>query len=111
MHIAVLASGDAFAKTGLLTARAWSGTPLACLSGLTVFVEVDTVKLEGRTALVTGADSGIGQAIAITFAREGADVVVHYGTDRQGAEITATQVRRHGRRAEILQTDLDDTKR
>ena len=69
------------------------------------------MKLQGKTALVTGADSGIGQAIAITFAREGADVVVHYGTDRQGAENTAQEIRQHGRRAEILQTDLDDAMR
>jgi glucose 1-dehydrogenase len=64
------------------------------------------MKLEGRTALVTGADSGIGQAIAITFAREGADVVVHYHTDAQGAQHTAEQVRQHGRRAEVLKADL-----
>ncbi len=64
------------------------------------------MRLEGRTALVTGADSGIGQALAITFAREGADVVVHYGTDRDGAETTAAQVRQQGRRAEVIQEDL-----
>jgi NAD(P)-dependent dehydrogenase (short-subunit alcohol dehydrogenase family) len=44
-------------------------------------------------ALVTGADRGIGQAIAVTFAHEGADVALHYGHDRQGAEETARQVR------------------
>ena len=66
------------------------------------------MKLEGKTALVTGADSGIGQAIAITFAREGADVVVHYGSDREGAEKTASEIQQLGRRAEILQADLSD---
>jgi glucose 1-dehydrogenase len=66
------------------------------------------VKLKGRNALVTGADSGIGQAIAITFAREGANVVVHYGSDRQGAEDTAREIRQHGATAEILQADLSD---
>jgi glucose 1-dehydrogenase len=60
--------------------------------------------------LVTGADSGIGQAIALTFAREGANVVIHYGTDRQGAETTAQQVQQHGVRAEILQADLSDAR-
>lgn len=66
------------------------------------------MRLQGKNALVTGADSGIGQAIASTFAREGANVVIHYGTDRQGAEQTAQQVRQHGVRAEILQADLAD---
>lgn len=66
------------------------------------------MKLDGKSALVTGADSGIGQAIAITFAREGADVVVHYHSDREGAEHTARQVEQHGRRAIILQADLSD---
>jgi glucose 1-dehydrogenase len=66
------------------------------------------MKLQGKTALVTGADSGIGQAIAITFGREGANVVVHYGSDQQGAQHTAQQIQGHGVRAEILQTDLAD---
>ncbi len=66
------------------------------------------MKLSGKTALITGADSGIGQATAITFAREGADVVVHYNTDEEGAQQTAAQVRQFGRRAEVLQADLSD---
>lgn len=72
------------------------------------FKEEGTMKLEGRKAVVTGSDSGIGQAIATTFAREGADVVVHYNSDRQGAEKTADAVRQHGRQVEILQADLSD---
>ncbi|HSH82296.1 MAG TPA: SDR family NAD(P)-dependent oxidoreductase, partial [Herpetosiphonaceae bacterium] len=66
------------------------------------------MKLSGKTALITGADSGIGQATAITFAREGADVVVHYNTDEEGAQQTAAQVRQFGRRAEVIQADLAD---
>lgn len=66
------------------------------------------MQLEGRTALITGADSGIGQAIAILFAQEGVDVVISYGHDRAGAEDTANGVRQHGRRAEIIQADLED---
>ncbi len=64
------------------------------------------MRLQGKTALITGADSGIGQAIAISFARAGADVVVHYHADEQGARSTAAQVEQHGRRVEIVQADL-----
>ncbi len=66
------------------------------------------MKLQGKKALVTGADSGIGRSIATTFAREGADVVVHYGHDRRGAEQTAHTAASHGVRAEVLQADLSD---
>jgi glucose 1-dehydrogenase len=66
------------------------------------------MQLAGKKALITGADSGIGQATAILFAQEGADVVISYGHDRTGAEDTAHQVRQHGRRAEIIQAELED---
>lgn len=66
------------------------------------------MKLQGRKALITGADSGIGQAIATTFAREGADVAVHYGSDQAGAQSTADQVQEHGVQAHVLQADLAD---
>ena len=66
------------------------------------------MKLQGRTALVTGSDSGIGRAIATTFAREGADVAIHYKDDRRGAEQTAHACASHGVRAEVFQADLAD---
>jgi glucose 1-dehydrogenase len=66
------------------------------------------VKLQGKTALVTGADSGIGRAIATTFGREGADVAVHYHQDERGADQTADAIRRHGVRAEVFRADLSD---
>ena len=66
------------------------------------------MKLQGKAALITGSDSGIGRAIATTFAREGADVVVHYLEDQRGAEQTAHAAASHGVRAEVLQADLSD---
>ena len=66
------------------------------------------MRLEGKTAFVTGADSGIGRAIAITFAREGADVAIHVHHDRRGAEQAADIIRKHGRKTEIFQADFGD---
>ena len=66
------------------------------------------MKLQGRKAVVTGSDSGIGQAIAAAFAREGADVLVQYHRDEQGAQRTAALVREAGRQAEVLQADFSD---
>ena len=62
-------------------------------------------KLQDKVALITGSDSGIGQATAIEFAREGADIVVHYLNDEQGANSTREQVEAQGRRAIVVQGD------
>ncbi len=62
-------------------------------------------KLQDKVAFITGSDSGIGQATAVEFAREGADVVVHYLHDEQGANATREQVEAQGRRAVIVQAD------
>ncbi|WBB81482.1 glucose 1-dehydrogenase [Micromonospora sp. WMMD882] len=67
-----------------------------------------TGRLAGRTALITGSDSGIGQATAIEFGREGADVVVHYLDDHDGANHTREQVEAAGRRAVVVQGDITD---
>jgi hypothetical protein len=56
-------------------------------------------KLNGRIALITGADSGIGRAVAIAFAREGADVLVSYLCEDEEAQETAHWVEKAGRRA------------
>jgi glucose 1-dehydrogenase len=65
-------------------------------------------RLDGKVALITGSDSGIGQGTAIEFANEGADVVVHYLKDREGAEDTRKQVEQEGRRAIVVQGDISD---
>ncbi|TNC71658.1 SDR family oxidoreductase [Rubellimicrobium roseum] len=64
--------------------------------------------LSDQIAIVTGSDSGIGQAIAIEFARAGADVAVTFHTDAAGAEETARCVRAEGRRALVKQLDVMD---
>ncbi|MEX2598515.1 MAG: glucose 1-dehydrogenase [Dehalococcoidia bacterium] len=70
-----------------------------------------TGRLEGKVALITGSDSGIGQATAIEMAKEGADVVVTYLHDMDGAEQTRTAVEREGRRAIVFQADVSDESR
>jgi len=65
-------------------------------------------RLEDRIALITGSDSGIGQGTAIEFAKEGADIVIHYLEDADGAEKTRAAVEAEGRRAIVVQADISD---
>lgn len=65
-------------------------------------------KLENRIAVITGSDSGIGQAIAQEFAREGADVAVSFHTDQSGAEETRRLVENQGRRTIVRQLEVRD---
>jgi NAD(P)-dependent dehydrogenase (short-subunit alcohol dehydrogenase family) len=65
-------------------------------------------KLTGKVALVTGGDSGIGRAVALAYAREGADVAVSYLSEGHDAEVSASLVRDAGRRALLLPGDLAD---
>jgi NAD(P)-dependent dehydrogenase (short-subunit alcohol dehydrogenase family) len=68
-----------------------------------------TGKLTGRRALVTGGDSGIGRAVALAFAREGADVVVSYlPAEEQDGQETARLVRDAGRKAVTVPGDITD---
>ena len=64
--------------------------------------------IEGRIAIVTGSDSGIGQAIAIELAREGASICVTYHTDADGAERTRAGIIAAGGRASVVQADVRD---
>jgi glucose 1-dehydrogenase len=63
-------------------------------------------RLAGKVALVTGSSRGIGRAIAVRFAREGADVVVNYYRNEKAAREVAAEVESHGRRSIILQADV-----
>ncbi len=65
-----------------------------------------TDRLKDRVAIVTGSDSGIGQATAIAFAEEGADVVVTYHEDLAGARETVADIEKAGRRALLRQLDV-----
>lgn len=62
--------------------------------------------LAGKVALITGGDSGIGRAVAIAFARKGADVVISYLSEDEDAEDTAEWVRKAGQRALVLPGDV-----
>ena len=63
-------------------------------------------KLTGRKALITGADSGIGRAVAIAFAREGADVLIAYLNEDEDARETARYVEEAGRKAVLISGDI-----
>jgi NAD(P)-dependent dehydrogenase (short-subunit alcohol dehydrogenase family) len=64
------------------------------------------MRLEGKVVLVTGASKGIGRAIAVGMAREGADVFVNYNRDEAGAEEAARDIRAAGRRAWTVRADI-----
>jgi NAD(P)-dependent dehydrogenase (short-subunit alcohol dehydrogenase family) len=65
-------------------------------------------KLTDRRAVITGADSGIGRAVALAFAREGADVLVSYLEEHEDARETARLVEQAGRRAVLVPGDIAD---
>jgi NAD(P)-dependent dehydrogenase (short-subunit alcohol dehydrogenase family) len=65
-------------------------------------------KLEGQTAIVTGGDSGIGRAVAVLFAREGADVAVLYLNEHEDAAETQRYVEAEGRRCVTIAGDVKD---
>lgn len=67
-------------------------------------------KLEGKVALITGGDSGIGRAVAVLFAREGADIAIAYLNEHEDAEKTKRAVEEEGRSCIALSGDVSDPK-
>ena len=65
-------------------------------------------KLKDRVALITGGDSGIGKAVAIAYAREGADQVISYRDEHEDAKDTASWAQKAGRKAILQPGDLTD---
>ncbi|MFN9541771.1 MAG: SDR family NAD(P)-dependent oxidoreductase, partial [Alphaproteobacteria bacterium] len=66
------------------------------------------MSLTGRIALVTGASRGIGRAIALGLAADGADIAVNYRREQEEAERTVAEIRALGRRAMAVQASVDD---
>ena len=67
-----------------------------------------SAKLEGLAALITGGDSGIGRAVAVLFAREGADICIVHRSSHDDARDTAEQVEAEGRRCLVIAGDVQD---
>ena len=65
-------------------------------------------KLKGKIALITGGDSGIGRAVAIAFAEQGADVVISYLNEDKDAEETGAMVAKFGRKAKLIKGDVSE---
>ncbi|MBA5800824.1 MULTISPECIES: SDR family oxidoreductase [Rhizobium] len=65
-------------------------------------------RLKGKRAIITGGDSGIGRAVAIAYAREGADLVISYLDEDEDADETKRLVEQAGRRAVLVSGDIQD---
>jgi NAD(P)-dependent dehydrogenase (short-subunit alcohol dehydrogenase family) len=65
-------------------------------------------RLKDKVAIITGGDSGIGRAVAISFAKEGANVAIVYLDEHEDAKKTAAEVRKYGKEALLIATDLSE---
>src|SRR5687768_11555522 len=65
-------------------------------------------KLENKVAFITGADSGIGRAVAILFAKEGADIINVYLNEHEDANVTAEAVKKYGRKCLLIPGDISN---
>src|SRR5688500_4824385 len=63
-------------------------------------------RLQDKVAVITGGDSGIGRAVAISFAKEGANVVIAYLDEHEDAKKTADEIRKYGKEALLIATDI-----
>ncbi|MCS3801344.1 glucose 1-dehydrogenase [Niastella sp. OAS944] len=68
--------------------------------------ERDVLRLRNKTAIITGGDSGIGKAVAIAFAKEGADVVISYYEDDEDARSTAARIESIGQQCLLIPGDI-----
>lgn len=66
------------------------------------------MQLAGKAALVTGAGRRVGRALAVGLAAAGCDVAVHYSSSAKGAEETASEIKKLGRKVELIHADLRD---
>ena len=71
---------------------------------------VGSHKLEGKVAIVTGGDSGIGQATAVAFAKEGADIAIIYLKEHSDARKTKALVEKHGRTCLLIAGEVGNEK-
>ncbi len=67
-------------------------------------------KLQGKVALITGGDSGIGRAVAVLFAKEGADIAIIYLSESKDAEVTCESVEKYGRQCLAIEADITEEK-
>jgi NAD(P)-dependent dehydrogenase (short-subunit alcohol dehydrogenase family) len=65
-------------------------------------------KLHGKVALITGGDSGIGRAVAILYAKEGADIVITYLNEHADAQVSKARIEQMGRRCLLIAGDIGD---